>query len=173
MIDTAAAPATRTAPARRASREFLPPVSTCYGAPMGRACYGTPEHAAPDTENGPGLIRLFRVPLDSGGYDSGGACWGLGTPLYCATDGANYRQFTRASTREAAALALEIPPAYLARPLKRPALARYCLAVIEGRAPAVPGMNTRDLFEYMRAAGIDAGDGRQHAGTYGPRPSRR
>lgn len=28
-------------------------------------------------------MRLRNVPLDSGGYDRGGAYWGLGDPLYC------------------------------------------------------------------------------------------
>ena len=27
-------------------------------------------------------FRLVRCPLDSGGYDRGGAYWGIGTPLY-------------------------------------------------------------------------------------------
>lgn len=29
-----------------------------------------------------GLFYLRRVPLNSGGYDSGGAYWGIGAPLY-------------------------------------------------------------------------------------------
>ena len=29
-------------------------------------------------------FHLQRVPLDSGGYDPGGAYWGLGDPLYVA-----------------------------------------------------------------------------------------
>jgi hypothetical protein len=35
------------------------------------------------------LARLYlqRMPLDSGGYDAGGAYWGHGAPLYWATDG--------------------------------------------------------------------------------------
>lgn len=84
-------------------------VSGRYGAPMGRTTYGTPENAA-------GKIRLFRVVLDSGGYDDGGAYWGHGGALYCATDGEDYRDFVRASSRLAAIAALEIERGQLARP---------------------------------------------------------
>lgn len=62
-------------------------------------------------------VHLFRVRLNAGGYDSGGAYWGTGTPLYCAAalyagpDGEPdvYQQFVRAASREAAAHALKIP----------------------------------------------------------------
>lgn len=84
-------------------------VSGRYGAPMGRSDYGTPENAT-------GKIRLFRVVLDSGGYDDGGAYWGHGGALYCATDDADYRQFIRASSRLAAIAALCIKREQLARP---------------------------------------------------------
>lgn len=67
---------------------FNPPeVSSKYGAPMGRANHNSytdrkgrtwdltvNEHAGP--------FRLVRVAVDNGGYDSGGAYWGLGEPLY-------------------------------------------------------------------------------------------
>ena len=47
-------------------------VSAKYGAPMGRG------------EDAPlvGKVRMRRVRLDSGGYDKGGAYFGLGAPLY-------------------------------------------------------------------------------------------
>lgn len=54
-----------------------PVVSCKYGAPMGRASHNdftVAEQAGP--------FRLVRCPLDSGGYDRGGAYWGLGEPLY-------------------------------------------------------------------------------------------
>lgn len=64
-----------------------PPVSGKYGAPMGRTTSNTytdkqgrtfeitvDENAKP--------FRLVRCPLDSGGYDRGGAYWGLGAGLY-------------------------------------------------------------------------------------------
>ena len=55
----------------------LPNVSSMYGAPMGRREKVT-EHGA--------VIRmhLARVRLNQGGYDSGGAYWGTGAPLYRA-----------------------------------------------------------------------------------------
>ncbi|HFL6170873.1 TPA: hypothetical protein ACG4NJ_002217 [Pseudomonas aeruginosa] len=84
----------------------FPNVSSRYGAPMGR------RDDRGDTD-APYKFRLFRVRLDSGGYDDGGAYWGLGQPLYCADaepvwdasiemecDGA--LQFLRARDREAA-----------------------------------------------------------------------
>lgn len=72
----------------------ITPVSSRYGAPMGRAEW-------PAEPVGP--VRLFRVKIDAGGYDSGGAYWGLGLPLYCATDGEGFRVFVRALDRTAAA----------------------------------------------------------------------
>lgn len=84
-------------------------VNCRYGSPMGRATYGTPENVS-------SKIRLFRVVLDSGGYDDGGAYWGHGEQLFCATDGANYRDFVRASSRLEAIAALGIERGQLARP---------------------------------------------------------
>lgn len=47
-----------------------------FGASMGRAeSYHSVSPA--------GKLRIYRVPLDSGGYDPGGAYWGHGGPLYC------------------------------------------------------------------------------------------
>ena len=91
-------------------------VSAKYGAPMGRAEYGTVEGTA-------GKIRLFRVSL-SEGYDDGGAYWGCATSwrdqLYCAVAddakyGDDYRRFIRAGSREEAREGLEIPQEKLAR----------------------------------------------------------
>lgn len=90
-------------------KKQFPDVSARYGAPMGRASSGTPDNAE-------SKIRVFRVNLDSGGYDDGGAYWGHGGPLFCATDGGDYRQFVRANSRLAAIAALEIERAKLARP---------------------------------------------------------
>jgi hypothetical protein len=66
----------------------LSAVGTRYGAPMGRDSYhGEPGEPATAT----------RVTLDAGGYDAGGAYWGIGQPLYriTATDGTALR-FIRA-----------------------------------------------------------------------------
>lgn len=96
-------------------------VNCQYGAPMGRRTFPNPGDLAPRT------VRLFRVRLDAGGYDDGGAYWGAG-PLYCATltkaaEGKfnEYREFTRARSRFDAAALLDIEPALLAQPLKLPA----------------------------------------------------
>lgn len=52
-----------------------PKVNARYGAPMGRPSFG---HGADPTTP----FSLVRVPLNSGGYDRGGAYWGIGQPLY-------------------------------------------------------------------------------------------
>lgn len=70
-----------------------PDVSSRYGAPMGR--YTGPNYlevnAAP--------WHLQRIRLDSGGYDSGGAYWGHGQPLYFVQDQDGNSQFMRAADR--------------------------------------------------------------------------
>ena len=67
-------------------------VSTVYGSPIGRKEW----RDAPTVARS---VRVFRVRIDSQGYDDGGAYWGIGKPLFCATDGENYRMFTRADSR--------------------------------------------------------------------------
>jgi hypothetical protein len=77
-------------------KTFISPVSCKYGAPMGR--YTGPDFL--DVDAGP--LYLRRVRLDSGGYDSGGAYWGLGSPLWeCLDQDGNGRIF-RAASRDAA-----------------------------------------------------------------------
>lgn len=90
-------------------------VDSKYGAPMGRP-------NSPGDHDAPLKFRLFRVNVDSGGYDDGGAYWGQGAPLYCAEaapvwdesmgldcDGA--RHFMRArDSSEAAAIILNDYP---------------------------------------------------------------
>jgi len=86
-------------------------VDSAYGAPMGRATSGTAAACEPRT------VRLFRVVLIDG-YDDGGAYWGAnsrGSFLYCATDGAGYREFTRAASRADAATRLGVPTDRLVR----------------------------------------------------------
>lgn len=79
---------------------FIRPVSCRYGAPLGR-------HTGPDFLNtAAGKLYLRRVPLDSGGYDRGGAYWGIGAPLWeCLDQDGNGRIF-RASDRAAAKAAV-------------------------------------------------------------------
>lgn len=78
-----------------------PPVNCRYGAPMGRQ--GT-HWSGPDW---PVRFHLRKLPLDSGGYDRGGAYWGIGQPLWYACseeplDGEHAELYLRASTRERA-----------------------------------------------------------------------
>jgi len=90
----------------------FPDVSGKYGAPMGRREFYNPEYMA--------AARLFRVRLDSGGYDDGGAYWGLGEPLWCCMQRDHgFQVFFRASSRRAAAeyVAAEYPGLRLFRPV--------------------------------------------------------
>jgi hypothetical protein len=70
----------------------------------------------------PRSVRVFRVRLDAGGYDDGGAYWGLsrGDALYCARCDEGGRRFVRARSRFHALQLLEIP----AETLKRRPLAQ-------------------------------------------------
>ena len=64
-----------------------PEVNAKYGAPMGRPSsksytdkQGRTFEITVNEDARP--FRLVRCPLDSGGYDRGGAYWGLGESLY-------------------------------------------------------------------------------------------
>lgn len=88
----------------------LPVVDCKYGAPMGRDGYITPGIA----DSGPIKLHLQRVTMTGGGaYDSGGAYWGCGEPLWRAwlnharidsrfETEQNIRIFVRAGTRRQA-----------------------------------------------------------------------
>lgn len=88
---------------------FKPPcVNATYGAPMGRASHNTftdcqgRTFELTVTPDAPPL-QLHRVYLNNGGYDSGGAYWGHGLPLYhyqAQLD--DISGYIRARTREAA-----------------------------------------------------------------------
>lgn len=78
-----------------AYRNPISPVSSRYGAPMGR-----PSRFNLDTDAG--RIHLRRVPLNSGGYDAGGAYWGHGAPLWVAMDQDGTTFYFRARNRDAA-----------------------------------------------------------------------
>lgn len=70
-----------------------PDVSGAYGAPMGRVS-GNMDFDAPHW-------RAQRVRLDAGGYDRGGAYWGLrpaGVHLYAVQDGMGNVTFADASS---------------------------------------------------------------------------
>ena len=73
---------------------------TQYGAQMGRnRREGADDYLPADT---PAKLHLRRVRLDQGGYDRGGAYWGLGEPIYCAWDGEGRTRYLRARDRQAA-----------------------------------------------------------------------
>lgn len=80
-----------------------PTVSARYGAPMGRTSH-TDLRDMPKRPK----FSLCRIRLNSGGYDSGGAYWGLGAPLYYAaasrddTGALIADRYFRASNRAAA-----------------------------------------------------------------------
>jgi hypothetical protein len=56
---------------------LTPKVNCQYGAPMGRKSWND-NAGAPYT----GKMYLRHAPLDSGGYDAGGAYWGTGRRVY-------------------------------------------------------------------------------------------
>lgn len=93
------------------SRQF--PVVNCqYGAPMGRV---TIPISAED--KGYKSLHLFKVVIDSQGYDDGGVYWGNSySSLYCARN-LEVQEFVRAYSREHAAALLDLCNADLARPL--------------------------------------------------------
>lgn len=69
---------------QRTIDKIIYPVSCKYGAPMGRTNVDKTKIVECNGELFSTLTgHLFdcRVPLDSGGYDKGGAYWGIGTEL--------------------------------------------------------------------------------------------
>lgn len=88
------------------SKRQFSKVASQHGAPMGRASYGSIPECFPRT------VRLFKVKIDSQGYDDGGAYWGIGEPLWCAVGehetGVFHREFIRADSREHAIIGLKI-----------------------------------------------------------------
>ena len=79
----------------KALKPFQIPVSSKFGAPMGRR-----EDPVEDFE---GPVYLQKVTMVDGDYDEGGAYWGGGhTPLYCAWDNEGHQIFVRAKDSFAA-----------------------------------------------------------------------
>lgn len=81
-------------------------VNCSRGAPMGRSSGHFLDPSA-------GKVRLFRVNLNSGGYDDGGAYWGLGANLWCGIDAEGRRRFIRAHTRSQACYLFDLLPSQL------------------------------------------------------------
>lgn len=125
-------------------------VSARYGAPMGRREDGYLETDLPR------FVRLFRVRLDSGGYDDGGAYWGHGAPLWCAEDEDGNRKFIRASSRERAALMLGIPSRALKRALPGAGVP-YGLALLDGRAPMPEKVTRAEVINWLERSGAKFG----------------
>ena len=105
----------------------FPKVNTSRGAPMGRPT----SPLSPGKKN----IRLFKVRLDSGGYDDGGAYWGFPDNLWCAQCPEGGQMFTRASNRLVAAAQLRLPNSMLARGVCEDKVAAYFRSWCEGRLP--------------------------------------
>lgn len=119
-------------------------VNCATGSPMGRKEW----REAPTK---PRSVRVFRVRIDSQGYDDGGAYWGIGKPLFCATDGENYRMFTRADSRLCAVAEFRLAVHLLAMP-PRAEFAKLKALEASGRIGASGVM----LRQRLEALGFDA-----------------
>jgi len=76
------------------SKKFLTKVGGKYGAPMGRMTYKDDMSVK---------VHLFHVEMYDGCYDVGGAYWGSGQSIFCATDDdGKFLDFVRANNRKAA-----------------------------------------------------------------------
>lgn len=136
-------------------------VNATYGAPMGRRDIGQLDTAKPKN------IRLFKVNLDSGGYDDGGAYWGhnqYGQILFCAIDALGNRRFIWAASRERAALILCIPNSALKRRLYKNGL-DYGFAVLDGRTTIPEGLDRHDVIEWLKACGAKMGQQNNISGS--------
>lgn len=86
---------------RRDTRKL--PESGWMGDMSRGASMGRPSTFSGNITAGNGKCSLQRVRLDSGGYDSGEAYWGLGDPLWwCGSDDGSVDLFFRARDRAAA-----------------------------------------------------------------------
>jgi hypothetical protein len=74
-------------------------VAGWMGDPARGAALGRPD-SAPAAVSAP-KVRMWRIRLDSGGYDDCGAYWGLGAPLYTAqSDCGHIELWFRAEDRD-------------------------------------------------------------------------
>ena len=119
-------------------------VNCATGSPMGRKEWR-------DAPTKPRSVRVFRVRIDSQGYDDGGAYWGIGKPLFCATDWENYRMFTRADSRLCAVAEFRLAVHLLASP-PRAAFAQLKALEASGRIGASGVM----LRQRLESLGFDA-----------------
>ena len=92
-------------------KPFQIPVSSKFGAPMGR-----PQD---DVKDFVGPVYLQKVAFFDGDYDEGGAYWGsYGTPLYCAWDEEGHAVYIRAKDSFAAKKQLPAHWKYAAKAAK-------------------------------------------------------
>lgn len=125
-------------------------VSSRYGAPMGRREDGYLETRVKR------FVRLFRVRINSVGYDDGGAYWGIGGPLFCAIDEDGNRKFTRAPSRFLAAVKLGIPVPALKSGL--PGWVNQYRHYADSPALlALHGIGRADFLEWARWSGVAMG----------------
>ena len=109
------------------SKNQFPSVDSHRGAPMGR-----PTSKLGETPKG---VRLFKVRLDAGGYDDGGAYWGLSNNIWCAQCPEGGQEFTRASSRISAAAKLHLSNGRLARGIPQDTINAYFRSWSTGRMP--------------------------------------
>lgn len=129
-------------------------VSSRYGSPMGRRDSTGLESCVPR------FVRLQRIRLDAGGYDSGGAYWGLRRPgesLFVAEDGDGNRQFVSAGSRAQAALILGIGAFALKQRRPDDRFTEYGLAILDGRAPMPKGETRESVIQWMIESGAMMG----------------
>lgn len=131
-------------------------VSCRYGAPMGRREDG---HIETRVKR---FVRLFRVRINSGGYDDGGAYWGIGEPLFCAIDDDGNRQFVRARSRFLAAVKLDIPVPALKAGLSG-WVNTYCHYADNRQLLKLHEIAEKDFFEWAKWSGVAMG---QNASDY-------
>ena len=86
----------------------LPNVSSKYGAPMGRVDQPHAYSGYAAIQDMAHKFTLRCVPLNSGGYDSGGAYWGHGIPLFWAmNENGTIERWLRADDRRHAKLIVQ------------------------------------------------------------------
>ena len=122
-------------------------VNSKRGAPMGRVSTGVVAESIPRT------VRLFKVDIDSRGYDNGGAYWGHGQQLWCAIGkhekGVFHREFIRADSREHAIIGLKIESGVL---IQGPTLRRLALL---RRSALYGNVKAREMVKNLNALGYN------------------
>ena len=77
----------------------LPKAYSAAGSSMGRGSDW------PERDAEPRRVKVWKIRINSQGYDDGGAYWGIGSPLYCCEfedDEFVRTQYVRARHRDAA-----------------------------------------------------------------------